>query len=224
MEMFPLIWLSCRSWFTTKLQTDTWVEDWLDKKDHLFYRLMQTVSIALCSEMETEPCCEEHKDPAVESMEPEVREAISETADSDGHNELPCESAEEGELPFEEEQAETDSCAAESKNTEIKSPSDPDRESGETECKEQKKLKKTNSWKMVRFQDPSMDDDVLERDSSAESLFPEYAMKEWTSSTFEELFMAEDWQDITGGNTAVNGIAYFTVATAFHYPLYLILD
>uniref|UniRef100_A0A3Q3WAZ1 peptidylprolyl isomerase n=1 Tax=Mola mola TaxID=94237 RepID=A0A3Q3WAZ1_MOLML len=58
-------------------------------------------------------------------------------------------------------------------------------------------MKKTNSWKIVRFQEPSEDDDVLEIDSSAESLFPEYVMKEWTSSTFEELFMAEEWQDIT---------------------------
>lgn len=51
---------------------------------------------------------------------------------------------------------------------------------------------------MVRFQDPSEEDNVSDRDTWAESLFPEYALKEWTSSTFEELFSAEDWQDITG--------------------------
>ncbi|XP_070828504.1 FKBP prolyl isomerase 16 [Chaetodon trifascialis] len=155
------------------------------------------VSIALCSEMETEPCCEEHNNPAVEPTEPEVRDAISETADRDSHTELPCGAAGEGEGLFKKEQAETESCGGESKSTEIKSPSDPGQESGGAECNERRKLKKTNSWKMVRFQDPSVDDDVLERDSSAECLFPEYAMKEWTSSTFEELFMAEDWQDIT---------------------------
>lgn len=160
------------------------------------------VSIALCSEMETEPCCE---DPAVEPTEPEVRDAISEIADRDSPIELPCVAAEEGEGLFKKEQAETESCAGERKSAEIKSPSDPERESGGAQCEERRKLKKTNSWKMVRFQDPSVDDDVLERDSSAECLFPEYAMKEWTSSTFEELFMAEDWQDITGEDTAGNG-------------------
>lgn len=156
------------------------------------------VSIAPCSEMEAEPSCEDHKDPAVEPTEPEVRDATSELTDSDGHTELPCGPAEESQEPCGKEQTETESCAGESKSTEIKSPTDPERETGETECKAQRKLRKTNSWKMVRFQDPSIDDEVLERDSSAESLFPEYAMEEWTSSTFEELFMKEDWQDITG--------------------------
>lgn len=161
------------------------------------------VSISLCSEMETEACYEEHKDPAVEPAEPEVREAISELADRDSHTEQPCGPSEGDEGLSGKEQAETESCAGESKSTEIKSPSDPGGESGDTECKEQKKLRKTNSWKMVRFQDPSTEDDVLERDSSAESLFPEYVMAEWTSMTFEELFMADDWQDITGEDTLV---------------------
>lgn len=184
------------------------MEDWLDKEDHLSRRLMQMVSIALCGEMETEPCCEEPKDPAVEPAEPEVREAIPELADRDSRTELPRGPAEEGQELCGREQAATESCAGKSESTEIKSPSDPERESGDTECKERRKLKKTNSWKMVRFQDPSTDDDVLERDSSAESLFPEYAMKEWTSSTFEELFMAEDWQDITGEDTSVHSTSH----------------
>lgn len=151
------------------------------------------VSIALCSDMETEPRCEEHKDAAVEPTEP----------DRDSHTELACGPAEEGKQLCGRERAETESSAGEGKSTEIKIPTDPERESGNTECKERRKLKKTNSWKMVRFQDPSTDDDVLERDSSAESLFPEYVTKEWTSSTFEELFSAEDWQDITGEDTHV---------------------
>ncbi|KAG7521577.1 peptidyl-prolyl cis-trans isomerase FKBP8-like [Solea senegalensis] len=144
------------------------------------------VSIALCSEMETEPRCEKHEDPAMEATESEVRQAVSESVDKDGHTELPCGPSEKGnELRSKEE-------------TEITTVSDPAREGGETECEEERrKLKKTNSWKMVRFQDPSQDDEVSERDSSAEGLFPDYAMEEWTSSTFEELFMAEDWQDIT---------------------------
>ncbi|XP_071355720.1 FKBP prolyl isomerase 16 [Trachinotus anak] len=158
---------------------------------------MQTVSLTLCSEMETEPCCEEPKDPAVEPTEPEVREANSEFADKDSHTELACGPPEEGEELQRKEQVETQTCAGASESTKIKSTSNPEREDGETECKVQRKLKKTNSWKMVRFQDPSEDDDVSERDSSAENLFPEYTMEEWTSSTFEELFTAEDWQDIT---------------------------
>ncbi|KAA8590130.1 hypothetical protein FQN60_014064, partial [Etheostoma spectabile] len=137
--------------------------------------------------METEPCCEEHNNPAVEGKEAEVREAISELADGDSRTELPCGPAEEAEELSVKEQAETENGAGESKSTEIKKPS-----CGDKECKEQRKLKKTNSWKMVRFEDPSMEEDVLERDSSAESLFPEYAMVEWTSSTFEELFLLYD--------------------------------
>ncbi|XP_062246733.1 FKBP prolyl isomerase 16 [Platichthys flesus] len=151
------------------------------------------VSIALCSEMETEACCEEHKDPAVELTEPEVREAISEIPDKRSHSELPCGPAEEREGLQRKEQAETESRTEPSKSTEIKSTC----EGGEPECREKKRLKKTNSWKMVRFQDPSEEDDVLENDTSAESLFPGYAIEEWTSSTFEKLFMAENWQDIT---------------------------
>lgn len=167
------------------------------------------VSIALCSEMETEPCCEEHEDPAVELTEPEVREAIAEISDRDSHTELPCGPAEGGDKLQRKEQDETESFSRESTSTEIqRPPSGPKREGGETECKERRKLKKTNSWKMVRFQDPSTDDDVLERDSSAESLFPEYAMEAWTTSTFEELFMAEEWQDITGEDTSLKSTSH----------------
>lgn len=180
------------------------MEDWLDEEVRLFFRLMQTAPISLRSEMETEPCCEEHRDPSVEPVKPDVRQPTSEFADRNSRTELPCGSAKEGKELFVREQAEAESCARESTCTEIKSPSESEQESGGTECTEQRKLKKTNSWKMVRFQDPSEEDDVLERDSSAESLFPEYAIKEWTSSTFDELFMAEDWQDITGEDTSRN--------------------
>lgn len=160
---------------------------------------MQMASIALSNEMETEPCCEEHKDPSEEPTKPDVTQTPSER---DSHTELPRPSAEEGSELLVRERAESETCEAErSEVTQIKSPSES--ESGGTEYKEQRKLRKTNSWKMVRFQDPSDDGDMLERDSSAESLFPEYAVKEWTSSTFEELFMAEDWQEVTGEETSV---------------------
>ncbi|XP_037621913.1 FKBP prolyl isomerase 16 [Sebastes umbrosus] len=147
--------------------------------------------------METEPCCEDHEDPAVEPTEPVVGEAVSKLADGDSRTEQPCGPAEEGEeLMSGKEQAQTESRAGQSKSTEIKPPSDPEK-SGGTQYKERRKLKKTNSWKMVRFQDPSTENDVSERDSSAEGLFPEYVMVEWTSSTFEELFNADNWEDIT---------------------------
>lgn len=152
---------------------------------------------AFCSEMETEPCCEEHKDPAVKPTDPEVKEAIFGLVDGDSLNVLPRAPAEEGKELCGREQAETERSVGENKDTEIKSPSDPEQESVEPECKAVKKFKKSNSWKMVRFQDPSTEGEVLERDSSTESLFPEYATQEWTSTSFEELFMAEDWEDIT---------------------------
>ncbi|XP_005729996.1 FKBP prolyl isomerase 16 [Pundamilia nyererei] len=147
--------------------------------------------------METEPCYEAHNDPGVMATDSEVKEAIFGLVDGNSLNELPRAPAEEDEELFGSEQAETQRSAAENKDTEIKSPSDPEQESGETGCKAVKKFKKSNSWKMVRFQDPSTEDDVLERDSSTESLFPEYATQEWTSTSFEDLFMAEDWTEIT---------------------------
>ncbi|XP_078804880.1 FKBP prolyl isomerase 16 isoform X6 [Oryzias latipes] len=55
---------------------------------------------------------------------------------------------------------------------------------------------------LMEVEDPSTDEDVLERDSSAEILFPEYAVEEWTSTSFEQLFVADDWENITGETTA----------------------
>lgn len=150
------------------------------------------VSIALLSDMESKPYCEEDPDAAVESTE--VKEAMSELPNRDSPTEQPSEEQEE---LSKSEQPETESIAGENKSSEIKSSCDPECNDTETECKQQGKLRKTNSWKMVRFQDPSEDDDVSERDSSVECLFPQFVMQEWTSLTFEELFMAEDWQDIT---------------------------
>uniref|UniRef100_A0A672H465 peptidylprolyl isomerase n=1 Tax=Salarias fasciatus TaxID=181472 RepID=A0A672H465_SALFA len=132
--------------------------------------------------METEACCEQPEDPAVEPTESEVREAVPEPANQVAADQLARGPAEESEGPRSKEPAATESCAEEGEGTGTRSAPDPERESGKTECKERRKLRKTNSWKMVRFQDPSMDDEVLERDSSAESLFPEYAMEEWTST------------------------------------------
>ncbi|XP_047207699.1 FKBP prolyl isomerase 16 isoform X2 [Girardinichthys multiradiatus] len=147
--------------------------------------------------MELELCCEEQGHCALDPTEPEVSEDISKLADSDSLNKLPCGAAEDGEELCVKDPSEIESRAVESKDTEIKSSPNCELQRKKAECKIEKKLKKTNSWKMVRFQDPSTEEDVVERDSSAEILFPEYAVEEWTSTPFEELFMAEDWEDIT---------------------------
>ncbi|MEQ2302687.1 hypothetical protein AMECASPLE_009201, partial [Ameca splendens] len=147
--------------------------------------------------MELELCCEEQGHCVLDPTEPEVSEDISKLADSDSLNKLPCGAAEDGEELCVKDPSEIESRAVESKDTEIKSSPNCELQRKKAECKIEKKLKKTNSWKMVRFQDPSTEEDVVERDSSAEILFPEYAVEEWTSTPFEELFMAEDWEDIT---------------------------
>ncbi|XP_054631325.1 FKBP prolyl isomerase 16 [Dunckerocampus dactyliophorus] len=134
--------------------------------------------------------CEEHK-----VVDLRVKDATLELADVVGHSVLPC-GPDEGCEELCTSNKEDDE--GDSKNTETTCSTDPKGEgTGAPRCQEHRKLKKTNSWKMVRFQDPSMEDDVLERDSSVESLFPEYALEEWTMTSFEELFVKEDWQDIT---------------------------
>ncbi|CAJ1056844.1 LOW QUALITY PROTEIN: peptidyl-prolyl cis-trans isomerase FKBP8 [Xyrichtys novacula] len=155
------------------------------------------VSIALCGEMEMDPSCEEHKNPAGEPTEHEVKEAISELAEKNSHTELLHGPAEESKRLCVKEPPEAEICGKQRNSSEMKSLSDPEGENGDPVFKKQRNLRKTNSWKMVRFQDPSTEDDVADRDSSAEGLFPEYVTEEWTSSTFEKLFMADDWQDVT---------------------------
>ncbi|XP_015254612.1 PREDICTED: peptidyl-prolyl cis-trans isomerase FKBP8-like isoform X1 [Cyprinodon variegatus] len=147
--------------------------------------------------METEPCCEEQRDCVSDPTEPQIADGISELTESNSLTKLPCGPAEEGEELGKKEPSETESHAVESKSTEIKGSANCEQEREKAECKIEKKLRKTNSWKMVRFQDPSTEEDVVERDSSAEILFPEYAVEEWTSTPFEDLFMAEDWENIT---------------------------
>lgn len=136
-----------------------------------------------------ETCCTENR------VEPEGRENTSKLSDGGSLDELP------GENPCGKEHCDADVCTEQSKGTEIKSSALSEQEGRKTECKERRRPKETNSWKMVRFQDPSTEDDVSEWDSSAEILFPEYAVKEWTTTSFEELFAAEDWKNITGERT-----------------------
>ncbi|XP_061533779.1 FKBP prolyl isomerase 16 isoform X2 [Phycodurus eques] len=136
--------------------------------------------------------CKEHKDTAVR----EVRDPTCELAGMVG----PCgpEEGREEELGrTKKDEGETPGVDVPSVNSETRNSSHPEGEGEETQCRGRRELKKTNSWKMVRFQEPSLEDNVLERDSSSESLFPEYAMEEWTMISFEKLFLKEDWKHIT---------------------------
>lgn len=59
-----------------------------------------------------------------------------------------------------------------------------------------RKLTKTPSFgKTVRFKEIEA---VEERDSSDDTLFPDFDNEEWSSTSFEELFLADDWKDVTG--------------------------
>uniref|UniRef100_A0A8C7LYU3 FKBP prolyl isomerase 16 n=1 Tax=Oncorhynchus mykiss TaxID=8022 RepID=A0A8C7LYU3_ONCMY len=65
----------------------------------------------------------------------------------------------------------------------------------EIPCVEERKLKTPSFVKTVRF---SETESVEDRENSEEVLFPDHEMVQWTSSSFEELFLAEDWENITG--------------------------
>ncbi|KAK7152209.1 hypothetical protein R3I94_008510 [Phoxinus phoxinus] len=68
-------------------------------------------------------------------------------------------------------------------------------ETNESDTEDRRKLTKTPSFgKSVRFKDIEA---VEERDSSDDSLFPDFENEEWTSASFEELFLADDWKDVT---------------------------
>nr|XP_046164016.1 peptidyl-prolyl cis-trans isomerase FKBP8-like isoform X3 [Oncorhynchus gorbuscha] len=64
----------------------------------------------------------------------------------------------------------------------------------EIPCVEERKLKNPSFVKTVRF---SETESVEDRENSEEVLFPDHDMVQWTSSSFEELFLAEDWENIT---------------------------
>ncbi|XP_016094804.1 uncharacterized protein [Sinocyclocheilus grahami] len=68
-------------------------------------------------------------------------------------------------------------------------------EANESDIKDSRKLTKTPSFgKTVRFMEIEA---VEERDSSVDTLFPDFEIEEWTTTSFEELFLADDWKDIT---------------------------
>lgn len=66
----------------------------------------------------------------------------------------------------------------------------------ESDPEDIRKLTKTPSFgKTVRFKEIEA---VEERDSSDDTLFPDFDNEEWSSTSFEELFLADDWKDVTG--------------------------
>ncbi|XP_051580388.1 peptidyl-prolyl cis-trans isomerase FKBP8-like [Myxocyprinus asiaticus] len=68
-------------------------------------------------------------------------------------------------------------------------------ETNESDTEKNRKLTKTPSFgKTVRFREIQA---VEESDSSEDTLFPEYEVEDWTTKSFEELFLADDWVDIT---------------------------
>ncbi|KAL0168160.1 hypothetical protein M9458_036382, partial [Cirrhinus mrigala] len=65
----------------------------------------------------------------------------------------------------------------------------------EADIEDIRKLTKTPSFgKTVRFMEIEA---VEERDSSVDTLFPDFEIEEWTTTSFEELFVADNWKDIT---------------------------
>ncbi|XP_037109541.1 FKBP prolyl isomerase 16 isoform X1 [Syngnathus acus] len=133
--------------------------------------------------MESHCRCEDHKDPA----EREVRDNTSELRFEEGREDQLGRPKRDGD----------ESPAGDITLENFKSTACPEGRGAETRWQRRGQLKKTNSWKMVRFQEPSLEEDVAERDSSAESLFPEYVVEEWTTICFEQLFLKEDWQHLT---------------------------
>ncbi|XP_051727296.1 FKBP prolyl isomerase 16 [Ctenopharyngodon idella] len=65
----------------------------------------------------------------------------------------------------------------------------------QSDPEDSRKLTKTPSFgKTVRFKEIEA---VEERDSSDDTLFPDFDNEEWSSTSFEELFLADDWKDVT---------------------------
>ncbi|KAF4101430.1 hypothetical protein G5714_017862 [Onychostoma macrolepis] len=67
-------------------------------------------------------------------------------------------------------------------------------ETNKSGTEDSRKLTKTPSFlKTVRFMEAET---VEERDSSVDTLFPDFEIEEWTTTSFEALFLADHWKDI----------------------------
>ncbi|XP_041746960.2 peptidyl-prolyl cis-trans isomerase FKBP8-like isoform X1 [Coregonus clupeaformis] len=152
------------------------------------------VSLAPCSEMETEPCPGEQEKWVVETNEPGLKEAYTGPGDNDSQEEkeLSHGPQQEDKEPHGEGDPRIDSQGGGKEGTTLNPL--PISEMTETPCVEERKLKTPSFAKTVRF---SETESVEDREKSEESLFPDHEMVQWTSSSFEELFLAEDWENIT---------------------------
>ncbi|XP_046890339.1 FKBP prolyl isomerase 16 [Hypomesus transpacificus] len=155
------------------------------------------VSVAPSSDMEPEPS---PREPTEHVVEPGLKEEdCSGPEDNDNQREKELSHPrQEDKHPSGFEEVQTDSQGLEGKVTTITPLSNPEERSEDTRREHERKLRKTNSFgKTVRFLEPAEAEMVEERATLEESFFPDYELEQWTSSSFEELFMAEDWEDIT---------------------------
>lgn len=153
------------------------------------------VSLAPCSEMETEPCPGEQEKRMVEPNEPVLKKAYTGPGDNESQKEkeLSLGLQQEDKEPHGEGDPRIDSQGGGKEGTTLNPL--PMSEMTEIPCVVERKLKTPNFAKTVRF---SETESVEDRENSEEVLFPDHEIVQWTSSSFEELFLAEDWEDITG--------------------------
>ncbi len=87
-------------------------------------------------------------------------------------------------------------------------------ETDELHTEDSRKLTKTPSFgKTVRFMEIEA---VKERDRSVDTLFPDFEIEMWTTTSFEELFLADDWKEITGKMSMVTYICLVWVPKGFY--------
>ncbi|XP_066540301.1 FKBP prolyl isomerase 16 [Hoplias malabaricus] len=178
------------------------------------------VSLASCAEMDPEPGEVENK--ALDPGEPEVIRKSSlnpHDEDSKGWPRVPHHNQQGSSVDLENIAVESEKEMEEEEEVDGEKEQDRDREEGAGGINDEynelikdsttptqnilisenhkalQRLRKTPSLgKTVRFSDT---EEVEERDSAEESLFPDYELEEWTAACFEELFMADNWIDIT---------------------------
>ncbi|XP_064865831.1 peptidyl-prolyl cis-trans isomerase FKBP8-like isoform X3 [Oncorhynchus nerka] len=150
------------------------------------------VSLAPCSEMETEPCPGMQEKRVVETNEPVLKKAYTGPGDNESQEEKELSHGlqQEDKEPHGEGDPRIDSQGGGKEGTTLNQLS----EITEIPCVEERKLKTPSFVKTVRF---SETESVEDRENSEEVLFPDHEMVQWTSSSFEELFLAEDWENIT---------------------------
>lgn len=156
------------------------------------------VSLTSYSQKETELLPGEPMEPVLESEEPGLKGEACPGPDDNQGEKVPSHEPSQEDRQLCGHEDDSDENGRETEVTTIKPLSKLDRTSEETRNENLSRLKKTNSFgKTVRFLEPAEVEMVEERRSSEESLFPDYEIEQWTSFSFEKLFMAEDWEDVT---------------------------